>query len=58
MEEEATINARTVTVESQLAELGYKQELLRKLSIMSILGLSFATMVSLRACPINSSSAT
>lgn len=35
-----------ISAEAQLAELGYKQELPRKLGMMSILGLSFAIMVS------------
>lgn len=33
------------SAETQLAERGYKQELPRKLSMMSILGMSFAIMV-------------
>lgn len=33
-----------VSAETRLAELGYKQELPRTLSMMSILGLSFAIM--------------
>lgn len=38
--------AQGISAEAQLAELGYKQELPRKLGMMSILGLSFAIMVS------------
>lgn len=39
-----TINSLHAKEEAKLAELGYKQELPRKLSMMSILGLSFAIM--------------
>lgn len=40
----ASSRSTHATEEAKLAELGYKQELPRSLSMMSILGLSFAIM--------------
>ena len=45
LEKSITLNSTHAREEAKLAELGYKQELPRQLSMMSILGLSFAIMV-------------
>lgn len=45
----STRNSIHAREEAKLAELGYKQELPRQLSMMSILGLSFAIMVCISA---------
>lgn len=44
IEKSCTATSANGREEQQLAQLGYKQELPRKLSMMSILGLSFAIM--------------